>query len=170
MGEARPGRHEPRWQGPGGLAADRALGPLNLCREFSPRSRTSAVVCLSRRFAVSLPGPYRPVSSVRGAPASKSVSIRWPPAWSTTPWPDCSGPYRSSTRHTARFTSGQTAPEDAQPESSQQHFNQHRPHRARGLESPSPSAGLTLAGEAREARVRRRDLLGGVPHEYQRAA
>jgi len=51
-----------------------------------------------------------------------------------------------------------------------QHFNQHRPHRALGLEPPSPSAGLTLAGEARRARVRRRDLLGGVLHEYQRAA
>jgi hypothetical protein len=51
-----------------------------------------------------------------------------------------------------------------------QHFNQHRPHQALGLEPPGPSAGLTLVGEARRARVRRRDLLGGVLHEYQRAA
>jgi putative transposase len=51
-----------------------------------------------------------------------------------------------------------------------QHVNQHRPHRALGLEPPGPSAGLTLVGEARRARVRRRDLLGGVLHEYQRAA
>ncbi len=49
------------------------------------------------------------------------------------------------------------------------HYNEHRPHRALGLEPPSPSAGLTLV-EARRARVRRRDLLGGVVHEYQRAA
>jgi len=51
-----------------------------------------------------------------------------------------------------------------------QHYNQHRPHRALGLEPPNPSAGPTLLGEARRDRVRRRDLLGGVLHEYQRAA
>jgi hypothetical protein len=51
-----------------------------------------------------------------------------------------------------------------------EHDNRHRPHRALGLEPPCPSAGLTLVGEARRARVRRRDLLGGVLHEYRRAA
>jgi transposase InsO family protein len=51
-----------------------------------------------------------------------------------------------------------------------QHFNQHRPHRALGLEPPGPSAGLTLVGEARRARVSRPDLLGGVLHGYQRVA
>jgi putative transposase len=50
------------------------------------------------------------------------------------------------------------------------HYNQHRPHRALGLQPPDPSAGPTLTGEARRARVRRRDLLGGLVHEYQRAA
>jgi Integrase core domain len=45
-----------------------------------------------------------------------------------------------------------------------EHYNRHRPHRALGLEPPGPSAGLTLVGEARRARVRRRDLLGGL-HE-----
>ena len=39
---------------------------LNLCEPFLPRSRESAVVCLSRSFAVSLSGPYWPVASVRG--------------------------------------------------------------------------------------------------------
>jgi putative transposase len=48
-----------------------------------------------------------------------------------------------------------------------EHYNQHRPHRALGLEPPGPSAGLTLVGGAR---VRRRDLLGGLLHEYRRAA
>ena len=51
-----------------------------------------------------------------------------------------------------------------------EHYNQHRPHRALGLEPPEPSAGLTLVAEARRARVRRRDLLGGLLHEYRRAA
>jgi putative transposase len=50
------------------------------------------------------------------------------------------------------------------------HYNRHRPHRALGLEPPNPSAGPTLVGEARRTRVRRRDLLGGLVHEYQRAA
>ena len=48
-----------------------------------------------------------------------------------------------------------------------EHYNRHRPHRALGLEPPGPSAGLTLVGEAR---VRRRDLLGGLLHEFRRAA
>ena len=51
-----------------------------------------------------------------------------------------------------------------------QHYNQHRPHRAVGLKPPDPSAAPTLVGEACRARVRRRDLLGGLLHEYQRAA
>jgi transposase InsO family protein len=50
------------------------------------------------------------------------------------------------------------------------HDNEHRPHRALGLESPSPSARPTLISEARRARVRRRDLLGGMLHEYHQAA
>jgi putative transposase len=50
------------------------------------------------------------------------------------------------------------------------HYNQHRPHRALGLEPPSPPAAPTLLGDPRRARVRRRDLLGGLVHEYQRAA
>ena len=51
-----------------------------------------------------------------------------------------------------------------------EHYNQHRPHRALGLEPPDPSAGLALVGGARGARVNRRDLLGGLLHEYRRAA
>ena len=51
-----------------------------------------------------------------------------------------------------------------------EHYNRHRPHRALGLEPPTPSTGLTPVGEARRARVRRRDLLGGLLHEYRQAA
>jgi transposase InsO family protein len=51
-----------------------------------------------------------------------------------------------------------------------EHYNRHRPHRALGLEPPEPSAGLTLVGADRRARVRRRDLLGGLLPEYRRAA
>jgi putative transposase len=51
-----------------------------------------------------------------------------------------------------------------------QHYNGHRPHRALGLAAPDPPAGLTVVGEEWQARVRRRDLLGGLLHEYRRAA
>jgi putative transposase len=51
-----------------------------------------------------------------------------------------------------------------------EHYNRPRPHRALGLEPAGPSAGLTLVGEAWRARMRRRDLLGGLLHEYRRAA
>jgi len=51
-----------------------------------------------------------------------------------------------------------------------EHYNAHRPHRALRLEPPLHQAGLTAAGEDQPARVRRRDLLGGLIHEYRRAA
>jgi hypothetical protein len=38
-----------------------------------------------------------------------------------------------------------------------QHYNGHRPHRALGLAAPDPPAGLTVVGEDRQGRVRRRD-------------
>jgi hypothetical protein len=51
-----------------------------------------------------------------------------------------------------------------------EHYNRHRPHRALGLEPPSPATGLTHLGEDRRTRVHRRDLLGCLLHEYPRAA
>jgi putative transposase len=51
-----------------------------------------------------------------------------------------------------------------------QHYNQHRPHRALGLEAPDQSARLTVVGKGQPGVVHRRDLLGGLLHEYRRAA
>jgi putative transposase len=51
-----------------------------------------------------------------------------------------------------------------------QHDNAHRAHRALGLQPPDPATGLTHIGEDRRIRVHRRDLLGGLLHEYRRAA
>jgi putative transposase len=51
-----------------------------------------------------------------------------------------------------------------------EHYNQHRPHRALGLESPDPPDEITTIAEDQRGRVHRRDLLGGLLHEYQRAA
>jgi putative transposase len=50
------------------------------------------------------------------------------------------------------------------------HYNQHRPHRALGLQPPDPAAGLRVIAEDHRARVNRRDLLRGLLHEYQPAA
>ena len=50
------------------------------------------------------------------------------------------------------------------------HYNAHRPHRALQLEPPDPAAPVTLISGHPPARVHRRDLLGGLLHEYQRAA
>ena len=51
------------------------------------------------------------------------------------------------------------------------HYNQHRPHRARNLRPPdtgdtvpAPVTGLAAA------RIRRREVLGGLIHEYEQAA
>jgi transposase InsO family protein len=51
-----------------------------------------------------------------------------------------------------------------------QHYNQHRPHRALGLQAPDPSTDLIVVGEDRSGRLHRRDLLGGLVHQYRRAA
>jgi putative transposase len=51
-----------------------------------------------------------------------------------------------------------------------EHCNRHRPHRALRLEAPDRPAGLTVVGGDHRARVHRRDLLGGLLHEYRRAA
>jgi putative transposase len=48
--------------------------------------------------------------------------------------------------------------------------NRHRPHRALHLEAPDPAAGPAIVGEDQQGSVRRRDLLGGLLHEYHRAA
>jgi putative transposase len=50
------------------------------------------------------------------------------------------------------------------------HDNTHRPHRALAVQAPTPGARLALAGDDQPARVHRRDLLGGLLHEYRRAA
>src|SRR6266536_2132115 len=51
-----------------------------------------------------------------------------------------------------------------------EHYNRHRPHRALGLQAPDSPAGLTVVGEDQQGRIRRHDLLGGLLHQYQRAA
>jgi putative transposase len=51
-----------------------------------------------------------------------------------------------------------------------EHYNVHRPHRALRLGSPDTPADSDAIHEAREGRVHRNDLLGGLLHEYQRAA
>ena len=50
------------------------------------------------------------------------------------------------------------------------HYNRHRPHRALELQPPDPSAHARALTEARPSQVRRHDLLGGLVHEYRRAA
>jgi hypothetical protein len=52
-----------------------------------------------------------------------------------------------------------------------EHYNRHRPHRGLGLSAPEPSACCDQADPSAAARqLRRRDVLGGLIHEYERAA
>jgi putative transposase len=50
------------------------------------------------------------------------------------------------------------------------HYNDHRPHRALLLQPPDQPGGLTVVGKEQQGRVYRRDLLGGLLHEYRHAA
>jgi putative transposase len=51
-----------------------------------------------------------------------------------------------------------------------QHYNAHRPHQALGLQPPDPPARLTVLCQDDRGTVCRRDLLGGLLHEYRQAA
>ena len=51
------------------------------------------------------------------------------------------------------------------------HYNQHRPHRARNLRPPDCDEITPIAPtDLTTARIRRRKVLGGLIHEYERAA
>ncbi len=50
------------------------------------------------------------------------------------------------------------------------HYNEQRPHRALDLQAPDPRTMPSPRGDPVSAAVRRRDLLGGLIHEYEAAA
>jgi putative transposase len=51
------------------------------------------------------------------------------------------------------------------------HYNRHRPHRARNLRPPDHADILTApVTDLTTARIQRRKVLGGLIHEYERAA
>jgi putative transposase len=52
-----------------------------------------------------------------------------------------------------------------------EHYNRHRPHRGLGLSAPEPSECCEQADPSAAARqLHRHDVLGGLIHEYERAA
>jgi putative transposase len=51
-----------------------------------------------------------------------------------------------------------------------EHYNRHRAHRWLQLQAPDPATGPTIVAEDDVSSVYRRDLLGGLLHEYRRAA
>jgi putative transposase len=51
------------------------------------------------------------------------------------------------------------------------HYNTVRPHRSLELQPPRPASRLTLVKpDAHDSSVQRVDVLGGLIHEYRRAA
>jgi len=50
------------------------------------------------------------------------------------------------------------------------YYNAHRPHRALELEPPDPPTDAPIVSENGQGAVRRHDRLGGLLHEYLRAA
>jgi hypothetical protein len=51
------------------------------------------------------------------------------------------------------------------------HYTQHRPHRARNLQPPDHGDSVTVSvTDLAAARIRCRKVLGGLIHEYERAA
>jgi putative transposase len=50
------------------------------------------------------------------------------------------------------------------------HNNGHRPHRGRGLRPPGHDASPAPVTGLASAQIRRRNVLGGLIHEYQQAA
>ncbi|GAA4632463.1 hypothetical protein GCM10023196_066020 [Actinoallomurus vinaceus] len=51
------------------------------------------------------------------------------------------------------------------------HYNRHRPHQGRNLRPPDGGDGITApVTDLAPGRIRRRKVLGGLIHEYDRAA
>ena len=50
------------------------------------------------------------------------------------------------------------------------HYNKHRPHRARNLQPPDRDGDTAPVTDLATARIRRHGVLGGLIHEYERAA
>ncbi len=51
------------------------------------------------------------------------------------------------------------------------HYNQHRPRRARNLRPPDRhDIAMAPIADLATVRIRRREVLGGLIHEYERAA
>jgi putative transposase len=50
------------------------------------------------------------------------------------------------------------------------HYNRHRPHRSLDLSAPEWSAPQAIAGPPAAKQIHRRDVLGGLIHEYERVA
>jgi hypothetical protein len=50
------------------------------------------------------------------------------------------------------------------------HYNTVRPHRSLNLQPPRRAPGLMLVEPGRESSVQRVEVLGGLIHEYRRAA
>ena len=81
-------------------------------------------------------------------------------AWRTAVWPRPQS-YLPGRSLTARAALDEYVP----------HYNQHRPHRARNLRPPDCDD-ITMAPvtDLATARMRRHNVLGGLIHEYERAA
>jgi len=50
------------------------------------------------------------------------------------------------------------------------HYNTHRPHRALELKPPAPAHRFHIVGSNPSGQIQRRERLGGLIHEYVRAA
>jgi putative transposase len=51
------------------------------------------------------------------------------------------------------------------------HYNCHRPHRSLGQRPPdAPSSSVDLIAMPIDARIERKEILGGLIYEYRRAA
>jgi putative transposase len=51
-----------------------------------------------------------------------------------------------------------------------EHYNQRRPHRSLAYATPAPSERAGASSAPNLGRLRRRDVLGGLIHEYEYAA
>ncbi len=133
-----------------------------VARNFAPSSRTPAGGCdSSSATATPSSPPASTTSSPRSAPRPSSRPSASPEAnafaerWVRTVRQDCLDHLLVlSRRHLESVLAEYVA-----------HYNQARPHRSLDLTPPHPATVAARAGP-----IRRRDLLGGLIHEYELAA
>ena len=160
---AAPSRTDPHPPRPSSPAAARPASPPHQGRTPDPRP-TSAAPQPTRTPASTTDGtdalPEQPAAQQQDQAQSTALANAFAERWVGTVRRDClDWLLITSRRQLERVLRIYV-----------DHYNSHTPHRALGLAAPTPGPRLRLVGPDPPDHLHRRDRVGGLIHEYARAA